>query len=62
MVLDMTNVMFKNMKGYYNVYQCPKCLKVVFLIEEISEPIYCCECNEQLKKLDLKTAKVELQL
>jgi len=58
----MTNVMFKNMKGFYNVYQCPECLKVVFLTEEIKEPIFCCECGIELRKLDIKTAKVEIQL
>ena len=58
----MTNLMFKNMEGFYTVYQCPRCLKIVFLKQEINEPIYCCECNVELKKLNIKTAKVEIQL
>ena len=57
-----TNIMFKNMKGYYVVYQCPLCEKIVFLKEDPGEPVFCCECNVEMKKLDLETAKVEIQL
>ena len=58
----MTNVVFKNMDGFYKVYQCPLCMKVVFLTEEPDGPVFCCECGVELKKLDLRTAKVEIQL
>jgi len=59
-----TNILYKNMKGLYFVLQCPKCKKVVFLKEPVktTEIPMCCECLVQLKKLDIETAKVEIEL
>jgi len=58
------NIMFKNMKGFFYVLQCPKCKKIVFLKEPLEEneiPM-CCECLVKLRKLDIETAKVEIEL
>jgi len=57
-----TTLLFKNMDGFYEVYQCPRCLKVVFVKERVLGKVFCCECNVEMKKIDLKTAKVEIQL
>jgi primosomal protein N' len=63
-----TNILFKNMKGFYGVLQCPKCKKVIFikeppLKEQRKYFIYkCCECLVDLVWLDVETAKVEIEI
>jgi DNA-directed RNA polymerase subunit RPC12/RpoP len=63
-----TNILFKNMDGFYGVLQCPKCRKVIFLKENPPKDqkkyyIYkCCECLENLEWLDIETAKVEIEI
>jgi len=71
-----TNILFKNMEGFYKALQCPKCKKVIFckLTEELKRqismgvPPKCCECLVELEGVylvdgcPLETAKVEIEL
>jgi len=63
-----TNLLFKNMRDFYGVLQCPSCKKVIFTKENppkekrIHIVYQCCECLVDLEWLNIETAKVEIEI